>query len=175
MRIVDERRELPMPKKKNKPLLSHIYHQKSKQKQPSILKEEENKWSWSRILVCVLLIYVGMSFMHGCFAIIDLKAQENVVVTQIRKEEAAKEGLENEVSYLQTEEAVEKIAREDLKMVKPGEILLTRRENAEKENAEAKDSQEAKSKEEKSESTTEETPQPEASGGGVEEETVPAE
>ena len=31
---------------------------------------------------------------------------------------------------MQTKEAVEKTAREDLKMVKPGEILLTQRENS---------------------------------------------
>ena len=124
-----------MPKKRKPSIRTRIHQQKSKKEQPSILQEEEEdkKWSWSWILTCVLLIYVCMSFMHGCFAIIDLKEQDNVVVKQIREEEAAQKGLENEVSYLQTEEAVEKIAREDLKMVKPGEILLTRRDHKEKE------------------------------------------
>lgn len=122
-----------MPKKRKPSLRTRIHQQKAKKEQPSILQEEEeSKWSWSWILTCALLIYVCMSFMHGCFSIIDLKEQDNVVVKQIREEEAAQKGLENDVSYLQTEEAVEKIAREDLKMVKPGEILLTRRDNTEK-------------------------------------------
>ena len=89
-----------------------------------------------------------MSFMHGCFAIIDLKAQENVVVAQIREEEVTKESLKSEVSHLKTDEAVEKTAREDLKMVKPGEILLTQRENTDQNAADGQtDSQENSSKE----------------------------
>ncbi len=127
-----------MATKKNTSLSSRLSRQKQKTEPPSILQEEEKKWSWSQVLIMVLLLYAGMSFMHGCFSIIDLKAQENVVVAQIREEEATQEKLKNEVSYLKTDEAVEKTARTDLKMVKPGEILLTQRENS-KENAEGKD------------------------------------
>lgn len=127
-----------MATKKNTSLSSRLSRQKQKTEPPSILQEEEKKWSKSQVLIMVLLLYAGMSFMHGCFSIIDLKAQENVVVAQIREEEATQEKLKNEVSYLKTDEAVEKTARTDLKMVKPGEILLTQRENS-KENAEGKD------------------------------------
>lgn len=68
--------------------------------------------------------------MNGCFSILDLKAQENDVVAQTQAAEQKKKALENEASYLQTEEAIEKTAREDLNMVKPGEILLTQRNKA---------------------------------------------
>lgn len=122
-----------MATKKNTSLSSRLSRQKTKNEQPSILQEEEKKWNWTQVLTFVLLVYVGMSFMHGCFSILDLKAQENVVVAQIREEEATKENLKSEVSHLKTDEAVEKTAREDLKMVKPGEILLTQRENTNKE------------------------------------------
>lgn len=130
-----DKRGKPMTTKKNTSLSSRLSRQKAKNEQPSILQEEEKKWNWSQIIIFVLLLYVGMSFMHGCFAIIDLKAQENVVVAQIRDEKTAQEALKNEVSYLKTDEAVEKTAREDLKMVKPGEILLTQRENTKKDSA----------------------------------------
>lgn len=120
-----------------------------KESQPSILKEEApQKKSWTQILIFVLLIYTSMSFMHGCFSILDLKAQENEVMAQTIKAEQKQKELENEVSYLQTEEAIEKAARNDLHMVKPGEILLVQRdkEAAEKKAAEeaAKAAEEAK-------------------------------
>lgn len=67
--------------------------------------------------------------MNGCFSIIDLKAQQNAIVAQTQEAQSKQSDLENEVSYMQTQEAVEKTAREDLKMVKPGEILLTQRES----------------------------------------------
>lgn len=147
MRMKDERGE-PVATKKNTSLSSRLSRQKVKNEQPSILQEEEKKWNWTQILTFVLLIYVGMSFMHGCFSIIDLKAQENVVVAQIREEEVTKESLKSEVSHLKTDEAVEKTAREDLKMVKPGEILLTQRENTDQNAADGQtDSQENSSKE----------------------------
>lgn len=147
MRMKDERGE-PVATKKNTSLSSRLSRQKAKNEQPSILQEEEKKWNWTQILTFVLLVYVGMSFMHGCFAIIDLKAQENVVVAQIRKEEVTKESLKNEVSHLKTDEAVEKTAREDLKMVKPGEILLTQRENTDQNAADGQtESQENNNKE----------------------------
>ena len=77
-----------------------------KESQPSILKEEApQKKSWTQILIFVLLIYTSMSFMHGCFSILDLKAQENEVMAQTIKAEQKQKELENEVSYLQTEEA----------------------------------------------------------------------
>lgn len=121
-----------MATKKNTSLSSRLSRQKTKNEQPSILQEEEKKWNWTQVLTFVLLLYVAMSFMHGCFAILDLKAQQNVVVAQIREEEATQTKLESEVSHLKTDEAVEKTAREDLKMVKPGEILLTQRQNTDK-------------------------------------------
>lgn len=119
-----------MANKRHQSLSSRLRLQKkSKKDQPSILKEEEEKWNWTRIAILVVLIYAGMTFMNGCFSIIDLKAQQNAIVAQTQEAQSKQSDLENEVSYMQTQEAVEKTAREDLKMVKPGEILLTQRES----------------------------------------------
>ena len=129
-----------MANKKHNPLAARLHRQKAEQAQPSILQDEEKKWNWHQILISVLLIYAGVSFMHGCYTIIDLKSQQNAIVAQTRVAEAQKKDLENEVSYMQTQEAVEKTAREELNMVKPGEILLTQRvNNDDEEDAEAAD------------------------------------
>lgn len=102
--------------------------------QPSILQSKEEtrqkRWGWQQVAFLCLVIYASISFMNGCFSIVALKAQENQVLAQTQEAEKEKERLENEVSYMQTQEAIEKTAREDLKMVKPGEIRLVQKENA---------------------------------------------
>lgn len=119
-----------MANNNNHKLTSRLQMKKQCKEQPAILQEEEKKWSWTQIAVFIILIYAGMTFMNGCFSIIDLKAQQNTIVAQTQVAQTEQSDLENEVSYMQTKEAVEKTAREDLKMVKPGEILLTQRENS---------------------------------------------
>lgn len=119
-----------MANNNNHKLTSRLQMKKQSKEQPAILQEEEKKWSWTQIAVFIILIYAGMTFMNGCFSIIDLKAQQNTIVAQTQVAQTEQSDLENEVSYMQTKEAVEKTAREDLKMVKPGEILLTQRENS---------------------------------------------
>ena len=119
-----------MANNKDHKLTSRLQMKKQSKEQPAILQEEEKKWSWTQIAVFIILIYAGMTFMNGCFSIIDLKAQQNTIVAQTQVARTEQSDLENEVSYMQTKEAVEKTAREDLKMVKPGEILLTQRENS---------------------------------------------
>lgn len=80
--------------------------------------------------------------MNGCFTIIDLKAQQNDIVSQTQEAETQQKAYKNDVSYMQTNEAVEKTAREDLNMVKPGEILLTQRDkNASTDDSTADDAQ----------------------------------
>ena len=120
-----------MADKRSNPLAERLNRQKAEKEQPSILQDEEKHWNWSRILICILLVYTGVSFMHGCYSIIYLKSQQNAIVAQTQDAEATQKELENEVSYMQTNEAVEKTAREELNMVKPGEILLTQRVNDE--------------------------------------------
>ena len=118
-----------MSEHKDHKLGARLQRKKQRKEQPAILQEEEKKWSWPQIAVFIILIYAGMTFMNGCFSILDLKAQQNAIVAQTQVAQAEQSDLENEVSYMQTQEAVEKTAREDLNMVKPGEILLTQREN----------------------------------------------
>lgn len=117
-----------MATKKNNPLSSRLQAKKQSKNQPTILQEEEKKWSWTQIAIFLIMIYAGMTFMNGCFTILDLKAQQNQIEAQTQEAQAKQDAYENDVSYMQTQEAVEKTAREDLNMVKPGEILLTQRE-----------------------------------------------
>lgn len=130
-----------MANNKDHKLTSRLQMKKQSKEQPAILQEEEKKWSWTQIAVFIILIYAGMTFMNGCFSIIDLKAQQNTIVAQTQVAQTEQSDLENEVSYMQTKEAVEKTAREDLKMVKPGEILLTQRENSGDQQSDGEDGQ----------------------------------
>lgn len=130
-----------MANNKDHKLTSRLQMKKQSKEQPAILQEEEKKWSWTQIAVFIILIYAGMTFMNGCFSIIDLKAQQNTIVAQTQVAQTEQSDLENEVSYMQTKEAVEKTAREDLKMVKPGEILLTQRENSGNQQSDDEDGQ----------------------------------
>lgn len=111
------------------------FKKKETQQEATILQTPDKKASdWLRFLVIGFVIYISILFMNGCFNIVDLKAQENDVVAKTRQAQLEKEQLLNEVSYMQTDEAVEKIAREDLKMVKPGEIRLAQKQTETNEN-----------------------------------------
>ncbi len=115
-------------------LRARFHKKNTKSEQPSILQSKEEKekkrWGWQHIGFLCLVIYASISFMNGCFSIVELKAQENQVLAQTQEAALEKKRLENEVSYMQTQEAIEKTAREDLKMVKPGEIRLVQKKNA---------------------------------------------
>lgn len=71
-----------MANNKDHKLTSRLQMKKQSKEQPAILQEEEKKWSWTQIAVFIILIYAGMTFMNGCFSIIDLKAQQNTIVAQ---------------------------------------------------------------------------------------------
>lgn len=116
-------------RKKNHSFFRRI-RKKDDKNQPSILQNEEKKrWDWRTIMLGFVIVYCSVSFMNGCFSIVQLKAQQNEVVSQTREAQSEQQRLQQQADYLETNEAVEKSAREDLQMVKPGEILLSRKEN----------------------------------------------
>lgn len=102
---------------------------------PNILRAPEapqepliKRIRWNRVLVIVAIVYLLVSFMYGSFSILDLKDQENMIQIETRKALEEQKALQEQIAYLQTEEAVEQIAREQLGMVRPGEVLITQQE-----------------------------------------------
>lgn len=120
-----------MARRKKNSVFSRFRRKNSEEQQPSILQtEKEKRWDWRQIAFAFVVVYCSVSFMNGCYSIVDLKAQQNEVLSQTQEAQAEQKTLRQQADYLETKEAVEKSAREDLQMVKPGEILLTRKENA---------------------------------------------
>lgn len=77
-----------------------------------------------KVVLAVLLAYLIFLFAWGGYQIWDL----NNKIAELEKEKALfkkqQQSLEKEIRDLQDPEIIEKIARESLGMVKPGEILL---------------------------------------------------
>lgn len=120
-----------MARRKKENLFSRFSRRSDGKNQPSILQHEETKRrDWRTLVLGLVIVYASVSFMNGCFSIVQLKAQQNEVISQTREAQAEQQTLQQQADYLETNEAVEKSAREDLQMVKPGEILLSRKENA---------------------------------------------
>lgn len=80
---------------------------------------------WKKVIVAGIIGYLLIGFLYGCFSILDLKDQENSIIDAKQQALAEQQALRDQVAYLQTDEAMEMIAREQLGMVKPGEVLIT--------------------------------------------------
>ncbi len=84
---------------------------------------------WGKLLFAGVILYLGFSFVTGCYTIVDLKMQENHLMQS--SEDAIKQTkiMKERVAWMHTDDAVQTIAREELGMVKPGEILITQTES----------------------------------------------
>ena len=71
-------------------------------------------------------LYVMINLVGGVFSIIDLKHQQAAVQAQLQQAYTDQAELQQKIDYMNTEEAIEKAAREKLGLVKPGEIIIVR-------------------------------------------------
>ena len=83
---------------------------------------------WKKVLVLLACFYMLGCIVGGCFDIYKLKMQERELAQKI--EAANEEHLlwEEKVEEMSSEEAMERIARERLGLVLPGEISLKKAE-----------------------------------------------
>lgn len=105
---------------------------------PSILRPPQvphepliDRIKWQRVLVLFALAYLLLSFMYGAFSILDLKDQENAIRIQMQAELEDQARLHAEIDYLQTDEAIEALARKELGMAMPGEVLIAEQAGSE--------------------------------------------
>lgn len=75
------------------------------------------------IFTLFLIGYMGISFVNQSIEIRKYKSEIEDIKRQIQVEEKEIKGLEEDYKNYKKDEYVEKIAREKLKMVKPGEII----------------------------------------------------
>lgn len=99
-------------------------------------KQPENRLNTIiRIVFVVLLVAI---LARGIFTSIELKAQEHNSQMKYKKVQQQKKDLERELKYINTPAYIEKAAREQLKMVKSGEMLFVFKDkNTEDDNMQA--------------------------------------
>ena len=71
-------------------------------------------------------LYVVINIAGGVFSIIDLKRQQSAVAEQLQQAYQDQAELQQKIDYMNSEEAIERAAREKLGLVKPGEIIIIR-------------------------------------------------
>ncbi|NLT94980.1 MAG: hypothetical protein GXW85_05505 [Clostridia bacterium] len=84
----------------------------------------------SRLLIYGLLAYLVFTFSHGFYQAYHLKQEIKVLEAKLSKVKEDNMTLEQELEYSQTPEAIEKIAREKLGLIKPGETVILRAREA---------------------------------------------
>ncbi len=87
------------------------------------LKTNKKKFKKGRFVLSLVIIYLLVFFAYQIFQIMSLKKQE--MVQSQRLEEVTRIKTEHEQKYEQVSSPmyIEKIARENLRMIKPGETL----------------------------------------------------
>lgn len=88
---------------------------------------------WKKLVVSLVFVYVVVHLVGGCFTIMDLKQQEADIASQLAAVKTEQMTLEAQVTYMNSDETVEKLAREKLGLIKPGEIVVVRADDANKE------------------------------------------
>lgn len=89
-------------------------------------KKAKMKMNWRRVLVAGVALYVLCQFVISFSSIVELKKQEAVVEVELEAAYKEQAELEEQIDYMQSEEAIEKTAREKLGLIKEGEILIQR-------------------------------------------------
>lgn len=76
------------------------------------------------LLVAVFVLYMTVSYATGFIQIWRVKNEIARVRAQIEAIEAHNQALREELAYLQSDEYIEKVAREELGLVMPGETAV---------------------------------------------------
>ena len=77
-----------------------------------------------QIIVALIASYLFISVVYSSFKILELRKQESEIQGDIAAQEQIAKDLKSEIEYLKTDAAVEKLAREELGLVRPDEILI---------------------------------------------------
>lgn len=87
--------------------------------------DKPNQSSWKpirRVLVGLFMFGIAFLYLRGYLELVRVNYQISVVQKEIQVWEAKCEELRKQIEYLSSDEYVEKVAREELGLVKPGEV-----------------------------------------------------
>lgn len=82
-----------------------------------------NKFSLGRLLLVLMILWVGFHFARNTWDNQRLRNEINALEKQIGVLELRGAELEREIKEWQSPENVERVAREELGLVKPGEVM----------------------------------------------------
>ncbi|MDK2784642.1 MAG: hypothetical protein PWQ41_295 [Bacillota bacterium] len=91
------------------------------QKKP---RRRKRKFSWSKAVLLSLVLYFVYSSSKQVQLALELRAKLERVNKEIAATQQRTEELRREIEYLKSDAYVEKVAREELGLVKPGEIIF---------------------------------------------------
>ncbi len=98
------------------------------------MQKEENKRQRSRsswVVVLFMLVFipaVGFHVWNQSRVLKDLKAEEATLQEQLAEEQARSIELEKQQEYYTSDSYIEKVAREQLGLVKPDEVVFKNQE-----------------------------------------------
>lgn len=97
----------------------NIKNKKNKKKP----RRPKKKLSLSHVILAVLSIYVVVTFIKQEFVIRDLKEKDQLVGKELKSLKEDVSDLGKKIDKSKTVKYIEKIAREELNMIKPHEII----------------------------------------------------
>ncbi len=77
-----------------------------------------------RTVVTLVAIYVVCHLLYSVGSMLDLKMQQHQLARDLEAAYAEQAALTAELEYMRSEDAMEEIAREQLGLIKDGEILI---------------------------------------------------
>ena len=95
-----------------------------KSQESRLPKKNPKRFSFWTIVVALIASYLFISVVYSSFKILELRKQESEIRADIAAQEQIAKELKSEIEYLKTDAAVEKIAREELGLVRSDEILI---------------------------------------------------
>ncbi len=89
-----------------------------------MIKKKVTRLNIKNIAIVLVALYVVCHLMYSTASIVDLKMQQRQLTADLEAANAEQVELQAELEYMHTDEAMEKIAREKLGLVKNGEVLI---------------------------------------------------
>ncbi|NLG85775.1 MAG: septum formation initiator family protein [Firmicutes bacterium] len=97
---------------------------KPKSGKRTVRRQHRGGTRWGKILFLVVLLYFGYSSLGQVKLMIALRQELAQVEQAIASAEQRTDEIKAEITYLKSDSYVEKVARQELGLVKPGEIIF---------------------------------------------------
>lgn len=89
-------------------------------------KKKGKKMNPKKAIIAIAAVYVVCHLLYGAGNILDLKMQQRQLAQELETAYTEQGNLQASLDYMNSEDAIEEIAREKLGLVKDGEILIQR-------------------------------------------------